>query len=72
MSVHALSCGCRSCGCLCPEHSPIRSALPCAAHAAPVAVARWIAGEVAALLSLLLLIACVAVWGSVFGAGFSP
>lgn len=34
---------------------------------APVAVARWPAAEVALLVSLLLLIACVAVWGSILG-----
>lgn len=60
MRFDRLPCGCRPCGCLCPEHSPTRAVSLCARHAAPI-IARWIAGEIAALAALLLLIACVAV-----------
>lgn len=56
-----LPCGCAPCGCMCPDHSPSGVDELCARHGLPV-VARWIAGEVAALLSILLLIASAGVW----------
>jgi len=57
-------CGCRPCGCVCPEHSLSGLDDLCPRHGLP-AVARWIAGEVAALASILLLIASVAVWAAI-------
>ncbi|HEY6030481.1 MAG TPA: hypothetical protein VIU44_07960 [Gaiellaceae bacterium] len=57
-------CGCKACGCLCPEHSPSGLDDLCPRHGLPV-VARWIAGEALALVSILLLIACAAVWTDV-------
>ena len=59
-----IPCGCKLCGCLCGSHSPTRLEDLCPRHALPV-VARWIAGEVMALICILLLIACVAVWSVV-------
>jgi hypothetical protein len=46
---------------MCPDHSPSGVDELCPRHGLPV-VARWIAGEVAALLSILLLIASAGVW----------
>lgn len=59
-----LPCGCRPCGCLCPEHSPTRLDDLCPRHAG-AAVARWIGAECLALVSILLLIASAAVWTEV-------
>ena len=63
-----LPCGCAPCGCICAEHSPFRIEEPCARHGLPV-VARWVAGEVAALAALALLVACAAVWTEVLSRG---
>lgn len=62
-----LPCGCRSCGCLCESHAPSGLEHPCPRHAA-VAVSRWIAGEVLALIALGLLIASVGVWAAILPA----
>ncbi|MDE2105416.1 MAG: hypothetical protein KGL39_49775 [Patescibacteria group bacterium] len=57
-------CGCKPCGCLCPEHSASGLDDLCARHGLPV-VARWIAGEALALVALGLLIASVVVLGAI-------
>lgn len=63
--MHGLHCGCTTCGCLCADHSPTGTEQPCARHGVAI-VTRWIAGEVAALASLCLLIASAAVWAAIF------
>lgn len=60
-----LPCGCGRCGCLCEEHSPNGSEQPCNRHIT-VIVTRWIAGEIAALTALCLLVASAAVWAQIF------
>lgn len=56
-----LICGCRRCGCLCEDHSPNGTEQPCARHGGLI-VARWIAGEIATLACLVLLIGTASVW----------
>jgi hypothetical protein len=58
-------CGCAICGCLCADHSPDRAESLCAAHV-DKAVFAFIAGEAAALVSLTLFVAMVAVWAGYF------
>lgn len=62
-----LPCGCARCGCVCESHSASGVAELCARHGLPV-VARWIAGEVLALVAIGLLIASIAVWGAISSA----
>lgn len=52
-------CGCRPCGCLCPEHSGTGRADPCDVHAF-LAVLAWVAREGAVLASLGLFLAFLA------------
>lgn len=59
-----LLCGCSTCGCLCETHSPDGNEQPCHRHAT-VIVARWIAGEIATLVCLALVISSVAVWSKI-------
>lgn len=65
----SLPCGCKRCGCLCEEHSLSGLDEPCARHGVPI-VARWIAGEVAALAALALLVSCIAVWSAVLAPSY--
>lgn len=58
--MREIPCGCRTCGCLCEEHSPDGTEQPCHRHVT-IIVTRWIAGEVMALISLCLLVASAAV-----------
>lgn len=61
-----LPCGCRTCGCICPEHSPDRRGILCDTHKS-VAIARWIAMDAATLVSLALFAVTVGVWAYLLG-----
>ncbi len=61
LDPHDLPCGCRSCGCMCADHSPSGVDDLCARHALPV-LARWALGEALALVAIGLLIASASVW----------
>lgn len=63
--IRELTCGCRTCGCVCAKHSGDRIPRPCGLHTAGT-MARFIAEEAAALVAISLLIGCVAVWCTVF------
>jgi hypothetical protein len=63
---YAVPCGCRHCGCLCPEHSPDRIERLCAAHVNR-AVFRFIADEASRLVVLVLFAGMVAVWAAILG-----
>lgn len=60
--MRILTCGCRTCGCLCADHAPEGIESPCARHAVAI-ITRWIAGEAMALVALMLFIASIAVVG---------
>lgn len=62
-----LSCGCRTCGCLCPQHSPSNAEMLCERHSNE-AIARFIAKEAATLVALALFIAGAMVWCSILAA----
>jgi hypothetical protein len=56
-----LPCGCRLCGCSCPDHSPTRQECACPSH-----IVRFLAEEAAALVSLALFTGMIAVWAAIF------
>lgn len=56
-----LPCGCRRCGCLCPEHAIANMSPMCATHVGP-AVSRDLAREAWILLSAGLALALVLTW----------
>jgi hypothetical protein len=66
MNPNTLPCGCGRCGCLCPEHSPTRIETLCARHGLPV-VTRWLFGEAATLVALILFCATVSLWAAIGG-----
>ena len=61
---NTLPCGCRHCGCVCPEHSGFGAWAACPAH--DPNSGGWLR-EVGALISLALFIGLFAVLGVVFG-----
>lgn len=58
-----LPCGCRMCGCICPEHSGFSCGDPCPAHRAS-AGGGW-GAEVAGLVALALFCGAIFVWMAV-------
>jgi hypothetical protein len=65
-TIKTLPCGCATCGCLCPQHSPTKVESLCARHGLPV-VTRWLFGEVATLVALILVCATVGLWAAIGG-----
>lgn len=64
MTKRSLPCGCRHCGCACPDHAPPYGWL-CDGHAAG-ALAKVVATETLALVSVALFVSMVLVWAGIF------
>lgn len=64
--LRTLSCGCKTCGCACPDHSGFRAYSPCARHAISAGLA-FAGGEALRLAALALFVGAVAVWASILG-----
>lgn len=64
-----LPCGCRLCGCLCPEHSPFRADTPCLKHGGAVALA--VCWEAMCLVAAGLFAAMIIAWAAILS-GLPP
>jgi hypothetical protein len=64
--IRNVPCGCRLCGCLCAEHSPDHVDRLCDRHAV-YTVTRFVAGEVAVLVTLALFLGMISIWARVLG-----
>lgn len=59
--MRGLICGCKYCGCVCKEHSPIGREFRCAQHET-TSVLFWLLGDLGAIMALGLLVCCTVVW----------
>lgn len=59
--MRELPCGCRTCGCLCPDHSPDGRDRPCFEHVRQT-VAAAIGEEAARLIGVALLAGLIISW----------